>query len=150
MIVRRYDSTERPTCAIRFWLSSCTTSVTCRDILWYSDRGDQHARRQRRDRKIDKDHRPGCWRRQRAFSSRSSFFYPLCLPTPVCRAVPRRGNTEFFLKYVTEIVLLRVADLFRDDIRLVVSCHQKLDRAPQPDIGQIGDVRLSRLLLKHR
>ena len=38
MIVRRYDSTERPTCAIRLWLSSCTTSVTCRDILWYSDR----------------------------------------------------------------------------------------------------------------
>ncbi len=46
------------------------------------------------------------------------------------------GKHRIFLKYVTEIVLLRVADLFRDDIRLVVSCHQKLDRAPQPDIGR--------------
>ena len=95
MIVRRYDSTERPTCAIRFWLSSCTTSVTCRDILWYSDRGDQHARRQRRDRKIDKDHRPDAGVVKELFLPDRPF-YPLCLPTPVCRAVPRRGNTEFF------------------------------------------------------
>ena len=38
MIVRRYDSTERPHLRDQVLLSSCTTSVTCRDILWYSDR----------------------------------------------------------------------------------------------------------------